>query len=428
MGASVGDGNIAGHRRFAQPVEDDVPKRPERHEGGTAGHRDGIMKIFQCQACDQPVSFESTGCESCERRLGYVGDLHEMSALEPVGALWHAYADPSRKYRFCANAAYEACNWLIPDDAPESYCTACRHNRVVPDLNITWNLTRWRQIEAAKHRLFYSLLRLNLPLMNRIENPASGLAFDFLVDPSESYRIGPPVLTGHHSGVITLNIAEADDVERERRRTLFGEYYRTLLGHFRHEIGHYFWNVLVRFDQSLWTFRSLFGDERMDYGFALQRHYRDGPPANWEESYVSAYATSHPWEDFAETWAQYLHIVDTVETAGAFELHVRPRLRNGPANPVVIDYDPYRTPDFTRLVEAWLPLTYAVNSLSRSMGQPALYPFKLTPAVIAKLSFIHERIVSMRSIGYGIDSEEAGSEILKAVITGLRKRVPPPNA
>ncbi|CAA2107372.1 hypothetical protein MBUL_04128 [Methylobacterium bullatum] len=381
------------------------------------------MKVFQCQACDQPVSFESTECDSCQRRLGYVCQSHEMSALEPSGSVWHAYADPARKYRFCANADYHACNWLVPEDSADRYCTSCRHNRVVPDLALDWNLTRWRQIEAAKHRLFYSLLRLDLPLMTREENPATGLAFDFLVDPAESYSVGPPVLTGHRSGLITLNIAEADDVERERRRMLFGEYYRTLLGHFRHEIGHYFWNVLVRYDPSIWAFRELFGDERASYGMALQRYYAQGAPPDWQESYVSAYATSHPWEDFAETWAHYLHIVDTVETASAFELHLRPRLRSSAPEPVVIDFDPYQSPDLDRLVSVWLPLTYAVNSLSRSMGQPALYPFKLTPAVIAKLAFVHDRVDAVRSAtGHQIDSD-----VLKAVITGLRQRVAPPN-
>ncbi|KQP52872.1 zinc-binding metallopeptidase family protein [Methylobacterium sp. Leaf106] len=381
------------------------------------------MKVFQCQACDQPVSFESTECDSCQRRLGYVCQSHEMSALEPSGSVWHAYADPAQKYRFCANADYHACNWLVPEDSQDRYCTSCRHNRVVPDLTLDWNLTRWRQIEAAKHRLFYSLLRLDLPLMTREENPATGLAFDFLVDPAESYSVGPPVLTGHRSGLITLNIAEADDVERERRRMLFGEYYRTLLGHFRHEIGHYFWNVLVRYDPSIWAFRDLFGDERASYGMALQRYYAQGAPPDWQESYVSAYATSHPWEDFAETWAHYLHIVDTVETASAFELHLRPRLRSSAPEAVVIDFDPYQSPDLDRLVSVWLPLTYAVNSLSRSMGQPALYPFKLTPAVIAKLAFVHDRVDAVRSAtGHQVDSD-----VLKAVITGLRQRVAPPN-
>ena len=394
------------------------------------------MKIFQCQACDQPVTFESTACESCERRLGYVCDRHEISALEPSGVsahpaladapIFHAYAHPGPRYRFCANAAHGACNWLVPEDCPETVCVTCRHNRVVPDLSIAWNLTRWRQIEAAKHRLFYSLLRLGLPLATRAEY-TDGLAFDFLVDPSEAFQVGPPVLTGHLDGLISMNIAEADDVERERRRVLFGEHYRTLLGHFRHEIGHYFWYLLVQNSPQLPTFRALFGDESGNYVRALQNHYANGAMPDWEESYVSGYATAHPWEDFAETFAHYLHIVDTIETASTFELHLRPRLRRGPSEPIVIDFDPYRTPDLDRLIETWLPLTYAVNSLSRSMGQTALYPFMLTPAVIAKLAFVHERIYAARHDMGREAGEEAGADILKAVITGLRQRVAAPN-
>ncbi len=387
------------------------------------------MKIFQCQACDQPVSFESTVCESCERRLGYVCDRHAVSALEPCGEdgrgpLFRAYAHLGRKYRFCANAAYDACNWMVPEESDESYCVTCRHNRVVPDLTVSANVVRWRQIEAAKHRLFYSLLRLELPLVTRVQY-SDGLAFDFLVDPAETQSPGPPVMTGHLDGLITLSIAEADDVERERRRKLFGEFYRTLLGHFRHEIGHYFWNLLVRFDASLPLFRALFGDESVDYGLSLQRYHANGPTPRWEESFVSAYATAHPWEDFAETFAHYLHIVDTLETANAFEIRVRPKLRTGGdgASAVTVDFDPYETPDFQRVIEAWMPLTYAVNSLNRSMGQPPLYPFTLTPAVIAKLAFVHERIYAARMPG---GMEIASAEMLKAVIAGLRQRVAAP--
>ncbi|WP_375455315.1 putative zinc-binding metallopeptidase [uncultured Methylobacterium sp.] len=395
------------------------------------------MKIFQCQACDQPLTFESTACDSCQRRLGYVCAVHEISALEPSSPSLHpgaqgaptvhAYAHPGRRYRFCANARHAACNWLVPEDAAETFCIACRHNRVVPDLTLAWNLTRWRQVEAAKRRLFYSLLRLDLPLATRAAY-TDGLAFDFLVDPSESFLIGPPVLTGHLNGLISMNIAEADDVERERRRVRFGEHYRTLLGHFRHEIGHYFWYLLVQNSPHQRTFRALFGDESLNYVGALRTHYAYGAPADWEESYVSAYATSHPWEDFAETWAHYLHIVDTIETASTFELRLRPRLRHGAAEPVVIDFDPYRTPDLDRLIAAWLPLTYAVNSLARSMGQPDLYPFKLTPAVIAKLAFVHERIYAVRADMTAEAGAEAGADILRAVIAGLRQRVAAPNA
>ncbi len=298
----------------------------------------------------------------------------------------------------------------------------------MPDLTVPWNHTRWRQVETAKHRLFYSLLRLELPLATRVQY-TDGLAFDFLADPSEANASGAPVMTGHINGLITMNIAEADDVERERRRILFGEHYRTLLGHFRHEIGHYFWYLLVMNGPFQEPFRALFGDERRNYVQALHDHYAGGAPADWEGSFVSAYATAHPWEDFAETFAHYLHIVDTIETASTFELHVRPRLRERGGMrrppPTVIDFDPYDTADLDRLIEAWLPLTYAVNSLSSSMGQPALYPFTLTPAVIAKLAFIHERIYATR-VGVMPIPGDAEADILRAVITGLRQKIAAP--
>ena len=385
------------------------------------------MKIFQCQACAQPAHFEADACESCECRLGYDPDLADLTAMVPAGSRWRGLADARRRYRPCANRESGGCNWLVPAGSAETFCVACRHNRVVPDLSIPWNQTRWREVEAAKRRLFYAMLRLRLPLASRREDPA-GLAFDFLVDPAESYLIGPPVLTGHDNGLITLNIAEADDVERERRRTQFGEHYRTLLGHFRHEIGHYFWNVLVRADPCLEAFRAVFGDERADYGAALQRHYAHGPAEGWQETFVSTYATSHPWEDFAETWAHYMHIVDTLETASQFGVRVQPKLQAGPAlhAPITlaakVDFDPYRSPDFGRLIEAWLPLTFAMNSLNRSMGQPDLYPFRMTPATIGKLSFVHDRVYART------DATEAEAGALRAVIAGLRHPVAAPRS
>ncbi|MGT2478483.1 zinc-binding metallopeptidase family protein [Methylobacterium oryzae CBMB20] len=392
------------------------------------------MKIFQCQACDQPVTFEATGCESCARQLGYLCKVHEVSALEPQGLsahplmggaqVFHAYADPGRRYRLCNNAVSAACNWLVPEDSPDIHCTACRHNRVVPDLSQNWNLTRWRQIEAAKHRLFYSLLRLELPLATRAQY-TDGLAFDFLVDPSESFSGGTPVLTGHINGLITMNIAEADDVERERRRILFGEHYRTLLGHFRHEIGHYFWYLLVMNSPTLDAFRALFGDERLNYVQALQDHYARGAPADWDESLRLGLrhrpSVGGLRRDLRALPAHRRHGGDRLDLRAARAPAPAPR----PAAPTVIDFDPYNTLDLDRLIAAWLPLTYAINSLSHSMGQPALYPFKLTPTVIAKLAFVHERIYASRT-GTLPDAGEAGAEMLRAVIMGLRQKVAAP--
>jgi hypothetical protein len=381
------------------------------------------MKLFQCSACGQPLYFENARCESCGRRLGYLPSVQDILALEPEGEQWRTLEDATGLFRFCANAAHDACNWLIPAQDADLYCVACRHNRTVPDLANEWNRVRWRRLERAKHRLFYTLLKLGLPLRDRSRDP-QGLAFDFLADPSETSSGGPAILTGHDNGLITINIAEADDAERERRRHAMGEPYRTLLGHLRHEIGHYFWNVLVRDDPSLEQFRRVFGDERQDYGAALRRHYEHGPPPDWQERFVTAYASAHPWEDFAETWAHYLHIVDTLETANSFGLRVRPKIVRGPELSAEIDFDPHEVSDLNRLIDAWLPLTFAVNSLNRSMGQPDLYPFVLSPPAIGKLGFIHDRIYASR----GHPAGAGGDGVLKAVIVGLRARVAAPKA
>jgi hypothetical protein len=352
------------------------------------------MKLFKCQSCGQLLYFENTSCERCSHRLGYLPETFTVSAVEPIGEQWKALANPEHPLRFCDNASYDACNWLIEANVAGSLCAACRHNRTVPDLSVGNNMVLWRQLELNKHRLFYTLQRLRLPLKTRIDDAEHGLAFDFLAEsPSPT---GPKVLTGHDNGLITIALEEADDAERERRRTQMGEPYRSLLGHFRHEVGHYFWDVLVRDGDRLDGCRAVFGDDRQDYGEALQAHYRNGAPADWQEHYVSAYATTHPWEDWAETWAHYLHIVDTLEMASAFGIRVQPRVVRDEALATEIDLDPYRSDDMQEIVDAWLPLTFAVNSLNRAMGNQDLYPFVLSPRAIAKLSFIHDVVRSRR--------------------------------
>lgn len=347
------------------------------------------MRLFRCQNCDQLLYFENTRCERCKFRLGYLPDRAQLSAVDQQGQEWRPLASPDRPRRFCANAEFDVCNWTIPTDSPDSYCAACRHNRTVPDTTLDNNLQAWRKLEAAKHRLFYTLVRFCLPLATRNEDP-EGLAFDFLADSPDPS--GPKVMTGHDNGLITIALQEADDAERETRRKNMGEPYRTLLGHFRHEVGHYFWDKLVRDGGKLDACRAVFGDDSISYEQALQKHYAEGPPANWQDSYVSAYATTHPWEDFAETWAHYLHIVDTLETASSFGLRVQPKLDNTGMLHAKIDFDPYKEGDITRIIDDWLPLAFAVNSLNRSMGQPDLYPFVLSPAVITKLGFIHDLV------------------------------------
>jgi hypothetical protein len=350
------------------------------------------MKLFRCQSCGQMLYFENTKCERCSRRLGYLPAAVTVSALEPQGDLWRPLARPNTLVRFCDNAAYDACNWLLDADATGSLCAACRHNRVIPDLSVGDNLMLWQRLELAKHRLFYTLVRLRLPVKTTLEDPEHGLAFDFLADgPGPS---GPKVMTGHDNGLITIALDEADDAKRELRRTQMGEPYRSLLGHFRHEVGHYFWDVLVRDGGWLDECRAVFGDDTQDYEAALQIHYKEGPPPNWQENYVSAYATTHPWEDWAETWAHYLHIIDTLEMACAFGIRVQPRIAGDETLAAEIDLDPYQTADMQQIVDAWLPLTVAVNSLNQAMGTQELYPFVLSPAVISKLGFVHQVVHS----------------------------------
>ncbi len=354
------------------------------------------MNIFPCQCCSQLLHFDNRFCEQCGHRLGFIASESVVSALEPLGSdqggtLWEAVVQPGSRYRFCTNAEYDACNWLVSADGSDRMCLACRHNRTIPDLSISENLLRWQRCEAAKHHLFYSLLRLRLPLATRLEQPVTGLAFDFLAEAPGTTQA--KVLTGHDSGVITLNLQEADDVMRERLRKEMGEPYRTLLGHFRHEIGHYYWDQLVQPDPGrLQAFRDCFGDETQDYAQALQAHYANGPAPNWQNSYVSGYATAHPWEDFAESWAHYLHIVDTVEMAGAYHLQITLPVPIGSEEIEPAAFDAYGPGDMRQLIDAWLPITLAVNSINRCMGQPDLYPFVLTPSVVAKLNFIHDLV------------------------------------
>ena len=346
------------------------------------------MRLFECQNCRQVLFFENKTCGRCGDRLGFIPEDVTISALEEAGPVWKALGSPDREWRFCANAEYSVCNWLVPAASTARFCVACRHNRMVPDLSEKANWDSWAKMELAKHRLFYTLLRLGLPTPSRAENPANGLVFDFLTDAEGPG--GGKVMTGHDDGLITLAVAEADDAEREARRARMGEPYRTLLGHFRHEVGHFYWDMLIRDGHRIEAFRAVFGDESEDYGEALKRHYAGGPPPNWQENFVSTYATSHPWEDWAESWAHYLHIIDGMETAATFGLEVHPTIDPDHVLETSPDVDPYGPEPLDRLIHRWLPLTIALNAMNQSMGLNDLYPFVLSPAVIVKLEFIHD--------------------------------------
>jgi hypothetical protein len=373
------------------------------------------MRLFECQGCGHPLFFENSVCESCGRRLGFWSTQMVLTALEPRGERWKALADPSdsNTYAHCANLAFDSCNWLVPADSGERFCAACRHNRTIPELTDQRNVRLWRRIETAKRRLFYSLLRLKLPLATKSQTPA-GLAFDFLA-PTHM-----PVMTGHLDGVITINLAEADDSERERQRGAMDEPYRTLLGHFRHEIAHYYWDRLVRDEGTIEDFRQVFGDERADYSEALRRHHSDGAPPNWADNFVTAYASSHPWEDFAETWAHYFHIIDTLETARAFGIRTKPRVSAPQALDASVEFDPY-TASVDRLIDAWLPLTFAFNSINRSMGVADLYPFVLGAATMPKLTYVYNKIHRKAVI-----DQQADRTALQAVAASLKRGVTSP--
>jgi hypothetical protein len=318
------------------------------------------------------VFFENTVCLRCGTQLRFDCDRLSLVAME-AGAQW---AD-------CANRALAGCNWLAEREG--ALCPSCRLTRTRPANADAAGLEALVVAERAKRRALVQLMELGLPGIR-----AGALAFDLL---SSAER---PVTTGHADGVITIDLAESDDARREARRAQLGEPYRTMLGTLRHELGHYMQPLLLVGDEAWTACRRLFGDDRADYGEALERHYTDGPPPDWQDRYVSAYATMHPWEDWAETFAHYLHITDTLETAAEFGVVV------GGPRAVVADDSLTAVPtaeagehDFAALISSWLPLTYALNAINRSMGRDDLYPFALAPAVVQKLSFVHQRVLAV---------------------------------
>ncbi|MFO7576155.1 MAG: putative zinc-binding peptidase [Pelovirga sp.] len=351
-----------------------------------------VMRLFNCSHCGQRLYFENVVCERCAATLGFLPDWLLLVSLDAAGERrWRPHGK-NPEYLMCANYEQHAvCNWMVPSDDGHPLCTACRLNKTIPDLGVEGNIDRWRTLETEKRRLVYSLLRLGLPVVPRSED-AAALAFNFLADTGSPFSERGKVLTGHFAGLITINIKEADSAERERMRGQFDEPYRTLLGHFRHESGHYYWDRLIRDSAWLEECRSLFGDDTLDYGAALEDYYRHGAPANWQEHFISSYATMHPWEDWSETWAHYLHMVDTLETAWQFGIGIRPRGGDDATATVHQDFDPYRAACIDTLVEHWLPLTSALNSLNRSMGHEHAYPFVISPGVIEKLGFVHRVI------------------------------------
>lgn len=329
------------------------------------------MKLFHCTECTNPVHFENFACVNCNSQLGYLPSSFEIVSYKgtlPAG------------FTACANADQAGCNWLVSEADQTPYCFACRLSRVVPDLTDSANLEHWRRLEAAKRYFLYGVMRLGLPVISRMQDPQHGLTFELLADWSADP--GDSIMTGHYKGLITIDIAEANDPEREARRDALHEPMRTLVGHYRHESGHYYWNLLVERKNLAFKAREIFGDDRQDYQQALNTYYANGPVPNWQEQFISAYASCHPQEDFAESWAHYLHISDSLETASSYGIATEQQEESNSCS----------FNSFDDMINVWVPLTVAVNALNRAMGQPDLYPFILSEPVVEKLRFIHNLI------------------------------------
>jgi hypothetical protein len=345
------------------------------------------LRVFSCDSCDQLVFFENADCLRCLHPLGFVLERRDLIALERLDdGSFAEYRDPSSRWHRCRTAATTACNWLVRDRG--GLCECCRLTRTRPADRDREGMAELVRAEKAKRRLIFQLAELGLPVRRRDPVTGRGLAFDLLSS------VTTKVVTGHDNGVITLDLAEADDEHREHLRVKLDEPYRTLLGHFRHEIGHYYWPLLVQAPEVLAACRSLFGDERADYRLAVKGHYNSPPEAGWEGRYISRYATMHPYEDWAETFAHYLHIVDVMQVADSFSIgQSSPAGRERFAlDPRLDPTRPDRNASFEEVVADWLELTYALNQINRSMGYEDLYPFVLARPVIEKLTFVDELV------------------------------------
>jgi len=340
------------------------------------------MKYYSCPKCGSRLSFEALSCWHCEAELGYVFKTDSMMAMRdlPVAAR-------------CANRNVLSCNWIVDPAAPggNSLCPCCRYTRTIPPQQEAENRAAWKKLEQAKRCLLYSLRSLGLSPPDRLQQPESGLAFDFLAQ----FPDQPAVLTAHSAGVITINIAEADDAKREQRRALFKEPYRTVLGHLRHEVGHFYWDQLIANSHYLERYRSYFGDERQDYDTALRNYYNRGNiDDNWRDQFVSRYASSHPWEDWAETWAYYLHIRDALDTAAAWKVSV-------PGDNIHRQRMDTNGAFYQEVTSVWPQLCDYLNAVLRSTGVSGEYPFQLSHTVIEKLGFVHHVVNESACIAPG---------------------------
>ena len=334
------------------------------------------MRDFHCPNCGQRLAFENSRCLKCNSALGFSLDDGALLVIARGEDSEHGGAVDASEYRLCANLYAAKCNWLVKASLGSgALCTSCALTRTRPNDADTVAMTAFAAAEQAKRRLIAELVDLKLPIVGRDTDAEYGLAFDLLSSQAEK------VFTGHEDGLITLDLAEGDDLHREQLRIAMDEPYRTLLGHFRHEIGHYYYYRLVGTSPDfLATATDLFGDAESGYQEALDRHYSEGAPPDWKKEFVSSYATMHPAEDWAETFAHYLHIRDTLDTSAAFGF--------APAG-ATFDRRVLGPSGFDTIIEMWLPLAWSLNMVNRSMGRDDLYPFVLAGPVLDKMRFIH---------------------------------------
>lgn len=346
------------------------------------------MQRFLCD-CGNRLFFENTDCLACGNEVSWCPSCATLTALVNTESGTHCARCHTNLWK-CANRVdFDLCNRSVVAPAEEVssgklLCDCCRYNDTIPDLSISENLSHWRALEQAKRRLIYGLDRLGLPHGARADGFDPGLSFEFKGDSVTTEGLWRSlgtlerVFTGHVGGTITINIREANTVEREKLRVDLGESHRTLIGHFRHEIGHYYWYLLVRDDVDKTSrFKALFGDhENPNYGAALERYYSDGPTQDWQNSYISAYATMHPWEDWAETFSFYLNIVDVLETATASGL-------------IRVDGDD----DIAIMVDTYTKLGILLNELNRAKGLMDFKPEVVVPNIVAKLQCVHDVVI-----------------------------------
>nr|WP_136250726.1 putative zinc-binding metallopeptidase [Ningiella ruwaisensis] len=355
------------------------------------------MKTFTC-SCGNTLHFPNTQCVKCGASVGFLPDKLVVADIQPSHDNTYTSVQSEHSYRKCRNYAIEdVCNWMVRSDDDNPLCTSCRLTHTIPNLDKAENRKLWFYMEEAKRRLLYSLLKLDLPIVSKWEDPKKGLGFAFLEDVTEDefgneLTLKEYVSTGHSGGLITINLKEADPSNRIKIREQMQEQYRTLLGHFRHESGHYFWDQLVKDSDQLDEFRALFGDERIDYQHAMQSYYANGPNPNWQNVWISAYASMHPWEDWAETWAHYLHMVDTLQTANHFSFSIGGAALSDPLHEHPHDDALITERNFTRLFNDWCKLTSSLNALNRSMGLDDAYPFIISISALNKLRFVHNII------------------------------------